>query len=160
MHVRRAGKGPLVYLCHGSPGSAKALDPLIMRLADHAEVIAPDTPGNGDSGPLDEPAPDIAALLACVTALGVTPALLFGTHTGAAIALELAAMLPATRRCALVLDGLGIFDAATREDLLRHYAFSFEADLEGAWLARLFQFCRDQHVFFPWYARDVAHLLG
>ena len=53
-----------------------------------------------------------------------------------------------------------MFDAETSATYLERYAHPFSADLEGAWLTRLFQFCRDQYIFFPWYARDRQHLLG
>lgn len=164
VHYREAGSGPVAYLCHGSPGSARALEPLMHALAPHMRVIAPDTPGNGDSVPLAAPRPSIADLAgshrACLDAIGIEPALVFGTHTGAAIAVELALAAGGPPSFALVLDGLGIFDADTSATYLRRYADPFEADLDGAWLARLFQFCRDQYIFFPWYARDRDHLLG
>ena len=85
---------------------------------------------------------------------------MFGTHTGAAIAIELALGGGRPARFALALDGVGVFDAKTRAVYLERYAHAFPADLEGAWLARLFQFCRDQFIFFPWFARDEQHLLG
>ena len=164
VHYREAGSGPVAYLCHGSPGSARALEPLIHALAPHMRVIAPDTPGNGDSVPLADSQPSIADLAsshrACLDAMGVKPALVFGTHTGAAIAIELALTAGGPPPFALVLDGLGILDADTSASYLQRYADPFAADLDGAWLARLFQFCRDQYIFFPWYARDHQHLLG
>jgi pimeloyl-ACP methyl ester carboxylesterase len=44
-------------------------------------------------------------------------------------------------------------EGAELEEILATYAFPFEPDLDGAYLARLFQFCRDQYLFFPWYRR-------
>lgn len=164
VHYREAGSGPVAYLCHGSPGSARALEPLIAALASDMRVIAPDTPGNGDSTPLPSAEPSIAELAgahrACLDEIGLEPALVFGTHTGAAIAVELAAEPSRPAPFALALDGLGVFDANTSATYLERYAHPFPADLDGAWLARLFQFCRDQYIFFPWFARDGKHLLG
>jgi len=56
-----------------------------------------------------------------------------------------------------VMDGISVMDEAELADSLVHYAHPFEPDLEGSYLQRIFQFCRDQYLFFPWYKRDKAH---
>ncbi len=55
VHYRRAGKGPPVLLAHQSPTSGREHIPLIEYLAKDFTVIAPDTPGNGQSDPLPDP---------------------------------------------------------------------------------------------------------
>lgn len=161
VHYREAGAGPVLLLLHASPGSSKQLEPLIGRLARDFRVIAPDTPGNGDSAPLPLAQPlseDYArAMLALLDVLGIEQAHVYGTHTGACIGSELALLAP-ERVGRLIQDGVAIFTPVEREELLARYAHPFEPDLEGTQLLRTFIFCRDQYVFFPWYARDRAHL--
>lgn len=160
VHYRYAGNGPSLLLCHASPGSAKQLESLIVELAPRFSVFAPDTPGNGDSDPLANETPAIAdlagVLLDFADALGLSRFDVYGSHTGAAIAAEIAIEAPA-RVGAVILDGLPNFDEATIAEYLDVYAHPFLPDLDGAYLVRAFMFCRDQHLFFPWYARDAAH---
>ena len=156
MHYRTAGTGrPLVTL-HASPGSSKQLTSLIGDLSGIARVVSPDTPGNGDSVPLPIAAPRIVdladALARFLDTLSLDHVDLYGSHTGAAIAAELAIRMP-DRIGRVVLDGIQVLNPAQRTELLAHYALPFPADLDGAYLARVFQFCRDQYLFFPWYDR-------
>lgn len=159
IHYRHAGAGMPLLALHASPGSSRQLLGLIQDLATTARVIAPDTPGNGDSPALstDEPViPDLAAaLVGFLDSIGLEKVDLYGSHTGAAIATELAILAP-DRIGRLVLDGISSITGAQLEELLAHYAFPFPADLEGAYLSRVFQFCRDQYLFFPWYDRSRA----
>jgi pimeloyl-ACP methyl ester carboxylesterase len=156
IHYRTAGAGPPLLALHGSPGSSKQLARLITDLAAARRVIAPDTAGNGDSEklPVDSPAiTDLAAVLpAFLDRLGLHEVDLYGSHTGAAIAAELAIQVPGRIR-RVVLDGIQVLTPSARRDFLAHYASPFPADLDGAYLMRAFQFCRDQYVFFPWYDR-------
>ena len=161
MHYRRAGEqGEPLLLLHASPGSSRQLVRMIADFAADACVFAPDTPGNGDSDPLsaDEPSvPDLAAaMLQFLDAMGLPMVRVYGSHTGAAIAAELAILAPG-RVSALVLDGVSLFEGEELEEVLARYAQPFEPDLDGAYLIRLFQFCRDQYLFFPWYRRTRDH---
>jgi pimeloyl-ACP methyl ester carboxylesterase len=160
VHFREAGRGRgnPVLLIHGSPGSARQLERLITALAARHHVIAPDTPGNGDSAALSAP-PDITDLAAVaqtfVQVIGLPPAHVYGTHTGAAIATELALRAPASVRT-LALEGLGLFEGETLAEHQAHYTPSFAPDLDGTHLLRAFQFCRDQFLFYPWYRRTAT----
>jgi pimeloyl-ACP methyl ester carboxylesterase len=160
VHYRTAGSGPPILLCHASPGSSKQLEGLILELAKGRTVFAPDTPGNGDSSPLNLAHPQAAdyarGLVEFMDGAGLARCDAYGSHTGAAIAAELAILAP-DRLELLVLDGLGVFDDAERTQYLDCYANAFEPDLDGAYLLRAFMFCRDQYLFFPWYARDRTH---
>lgn len=161
MHYREAGAAhgdlPLLAL-HASPGSSRQLVRLVAGLAEHGHVIAPDTPGNGDSEPLFRGEPTIAQLAATMVGLldarNIDRVDVYGSHTGAAIAAELAIMAPERVR-SLSLDGLATFDGDELADILEHYAHPFEPDIDGAYLLRIFQFCRDQYLFFPWYRKTV-----
>ena len=124
-------------------------------------MIAPDTPGNGDTPPLAGDPPTIytlaSALLSFLDAMRLEQVDLYGSHTGADIAAEVAISAPHRVR-RLIQDGAGIFTAEESVDFLENYAHPFPPDLEGAYLQRVFTFCRDQFFFFPWYARDREHL--
>ena len=53
----------------------------------------------------------------------------------------------------LQAEGISLIEGAERDEVLARYAQPFEPDLDGAYLIRLFQFVRDQYLFFPWYRR-------
>jgi len=159
-HYRMAGStGEPLLIVHASPGSSRQQVRLIEDFAGEARVFAPDTPGNGDSEPLGSEEPTIVqlaeAVLKFLDATGLERVRVYGSHTGASIATELAIMAP-ERVSHLVLDGLSAMNEEDLKDVLEHYAFPFVPDLDGAYLIRLFQFCRDQYLFFPWYKRTRA----
>jgi len=154
LHYRRAGAGPPVVLLHESPRSSVALLPLMERLADKFTVIGFDTPGFGASDPLPMIRPtaaDYADLFATAIAnLGIERAPLYGTHTGAVIALELARNHPDMVSIA-ILDGYPVFDRDERENILRQYLPRFAPAWHGGHVAELWARVRDQYSFFPWY---------
>ena len=75
VHYRRAGQGPVVVLLHQSPQSSREFIPLMQRWALHFTLIAPDTPGYGQSDPLGPATVGIdmlaTALGECIDALGL-----------------------------------------------------------------------------------------
>lgn len=157
VHVRRvAGAGRPLVLLHASPGSSRQLVPLIEQLAGGRPILAPDTAGFGDSShhPLPTPAASDFAdtTLAALDTLGITEFDLYGSHTGACIAAEIAIARP-EKVAHLVLDGVGLFEGAFLDSVLANYAPRFTPDLDGAYLARAFQFLRDQCSFWPWFNR-------
>lgn len=160
IHYRHAGSGVPLLLLHASPGSSRQLVSLIEDMADGTRIIAPDTPGNGDSTPLPLDVPEVAdlarAILEFLDSAGLERVNLYGSHTGAAIAGELAILAP-ERIDRLMLDGISVLSPDELEDVLAHYARPFPPDLDGAYLLRAFNFLRDQYLFFPWYSRDRAH---
>jgi pimeloyl-ACP methyl ester carboxylesterase len=164
VHFRHGGAGeiPLVML-HASPGSSKQLERLISAMATTRRVIAPDTPGNGDSTPLPVESPRMAdyaaATLEFLDAQGFGQVDLYGSHTGASIATELAILAPDRVRN-VILDGVGIFSAEERAEYLANYAPAVTPDLNGAYLNWAFMFCRDQYQFWPWYKRNRENSRG
>lgn len=159
MHYRHAGDGPPLLILHMSPGSSRQHIGLLADLADANHVVAPDTPGNGDSPALPLEIPQITDLAEAMRdfldALGLDRITLYGSHTGAAIAAELAILAP-DRIERLILDGVQLLTVDERAEALDRYAHPFTPDLDGAYLARAFQFCRDQFLFYPWYDRSRA----
>jgi hypothetical protein len=92
MHFRAAGAGDPILVLHASPGSSKQMVRLISDLSRTHRVIAPDTAGNGDSDRLELDTPqitDLAAVLpAFLDSLALDTVDLYGSHTGAAIAVR------------------------------------------------------------------------
>jgi pimeloyl-ACP methyl ester carboxylesterase len=162
IHYREAGRGrgrPLV-LIHASPGSSLMLAPIVAAFGTTRHAVAPDTAGNGDSA-VDLPeTPDIAAFarhhLAALDALGLYRFDLYGTHTGASIAAEIALTAP-TRVRRLILDGVGLYTTAEQAEMLARYAPAMRPDQQAQYLMWAWHFVRDTYVFWPWYATDAAH---
>ncbi len=168
MHVRIAGPGPNwsmhppVAMFHGSPGSARSLIRLIRRLGESRAVIAPDTLGQGDSDAPNIDDPDMAYFAdAAWRAINnvwteVEKIDLYGTHTGARIALEISLNHP-DRVGKLILDGMSAGVSAAN----RKYAASLgkppEIDHIGTQFNTVFNNLRDGHIFWPYYERDPEH---
>ncbi|MEJ6009819.1 alpha/beta fold hydrolase [Novosphingobium aquae] len=156
VHYREAGEGDKLLLLHGSPGSSRQLVRLIARFAPTMHVVAPDTPGNGDSEPLPTDAPTIAELAAVTLEFmdrtGIASAHVYGSHTGSAIGAELALLAPDRVR-SLVYDGVGHWEGEVLADFLANYAHPFTPDTQGDYLKRVLEFCQNQYLFYPWYRR-------
>jgi pimeloyl-ACP methyl ester carboxylesterase len=156
IHFRRAGDGPTLVMIHASPGSSWALEPLIGRLAERYTVIAPDTPGYGESSPLKAEEPEIGdfaeALAETLDALGLETCNLFGSHTGTKIAMEFAIRYPQRVR-RLVLDGVGAYSPETVQWLLDNYTPFFIPTSDGSHLVQQWTMRRDMGLFWPWFNR-------
>ena len=81
------GSGPLLFLLHQSPKSADEYRSLIEEWSNDFTIIAPDTPGYGDSDPLNADKVSIEeiaqATIELADALEVDQFGLYGFHTGA-----------------------------------------------------------------------------
>ena len=163
VHYREAGapgtRLPLVMV-HASPASSLGLVPLMKAMATDRRVIAPDTVGNGDSTGEIPPDADIAffagRLAQTLDALGIERCDLYGTHTGASLATELA-LSQSDRVASLVLDGVGLYPDELRDELLARYAPKLVPDHQGMYLMWIWHFVRDTFMFWPWYRLDPAH---
>jgi pimeloyl-ACP methyl ester carboxylesterase len=106
-HVARTGSGPPLLLLHGWPEFWLTWEPVMTRLADRFQVIAPDLRGFGDS---DKPAgafgPENHAedMLALLDALRLRRAGIVGHDVGGA------AMQPLARKAPAQVAGLFFFD--------------------------------------------------
>jgi pimeloyl-ACP methyl ester carboxylesterase len=166
VHMRRLrGPGRPLLLFHPSPNSSRGLVPLMeaLRSADSdADLIALDTLGNGDSAAPAPEVPDIAyfadAMRRVMDALELEQADLYGSHTGARIACELAATCPDRVR-RVVFQGISDFDPATRAKRLEAYAPAVEPDDYGRQFVWAFNFVRDQSLHSPYFLRDPEHRL-
>jgi pimeloyl-ACP methyl ester carboxylesterase len=155
VHYRHGGSGGIpLLLLHPSPGSARQFEALGNALSATRHVIAPDRPGNGDSPALPLPAPEIAdyaaADLAFLDALGISEFDVYGMHTGAWVAAELAIRAPARVR-RVILDGFGMFSPDEVARYLALYAPPVSPDPDGSYLQWAFGFIRAQSLYFPWF---------
>ncbi|KWV47655.1 alpha/beta hydrolase [Bradyrhizobium macuxiense] len=140
IHVAMAGAGFPVLLLHQTPRSWDEYRDVLPLLGRDFRAIAMDTLGFGDSDrPTGEPSIELWAqsALALLDAVEEPRAAIVGHHTGAAIAVEIAASAPA-RVSALVLSACPFVDAARRA---KHAGTRVIDDVEtrgdGAHLAEL-----------------------
>lgn len=170
VHLRRLPAAdpaatPLLLL-HASPASSWFMQDLMLALRAagcRGEIVAPDTLGNGDSAAPGEADPEIAYFAGSMdrlcAALGLDRVDVYGTHTGARIACELAAGWPQRVR-RLILDGITEYADDLREAVIANYAPTVEPDEYGRHLIWAFNFCRDQALFFPHFMKDAEHRLA
>ena len=157
LHYRVAGKGPPLFLLHPSPFGSAFMVPLMQRIGNGAAVIAPDTPGFGDSDNLAEVAADagrslepyVEAMIALRKALGLEQVAVYGSATGAQIAVEWAKADPDAVR-GVMLDNAASFTDAERERIMDGYFPDLAPVADGSHLARAWQAAHDATLFFPW----------
>lgn len=158
---RWAGKGPAIVLLHQSPRTSEEHVGLMRELAGRYLVLAPDTPGFGLSDALPAQFGDtwidhyVDALAGFLDALGLDRPSIYGTHTGAIIAVRFAIRYPG-RLHALIANGILLTDAGTRADFADHYLLPIEPRWDGGHLAEMWSRLRDQLVFYPWFRRGTA----
>lgn len=155
-HYRVAGEGPKVVLLHDSPRSSRLYDNIMTQLASQFQVYALDTPGYGNSSPIEKTDPTIAdfaaALDETLTTLGLGSVPLYARHTSAKIALEYAARTSSPPRL-LILDGLAIRSRQPDEEFIQTYMHHYPIDSNGTFLAFEWSRIRDVMRWFPWFDR-------
>ncbi len=163
VHFLRAGVGPPVVLLHSAWASAHAELPLIQRLASDHTVFAFDHPGMGDSDPLSKRNVQIAdaadALSATLEVLQIPRCPIYGSHTGGAVALDLALRYPA-RISALIMDGVILFGPRETKFLSGEgYLAPFTIAGDGSHLLLNWVKTRDAFMWFPWSKRTARNRL-
>ena len=161
VHYLRAGSGPPVVLVHSSPANAMLLLPEIRQLAGDYTVFAFDTPGFGlsEALPLDTMiVADLAdALHETLRAMGMPPCPIYGTHSGAAIALELGVRHP-EHATGFVFDGVPAFTDEECQAFFGDYFRKIPASDLGGHYAAVWTRFRDQSTWFPWNGRAPERL--
>ncbi len=148
-------------MIHSSPANARLLMEEIERLSQDFTVFAFDTPGFGLSDPLplaEMTVADLAdAMAATLSAIAMPPCPVFGTHTGAAIALELGVRYP---ECVtgMVLDGVPAFTDAECTAFFGDYFRKLPVSDLGGHYSEAWTRFRDQSTWFPWSERVPANL--
>ncbi len=153
VHYHESGKGKPLVLLHASPQDGSfALEPLL-KLAKYFKMIALDTPGYGLSDPLSKKNPsskDFAkATIATLQILKIKEYILYGTHTGAHIALEVA--LSSKNVKSLIIDGVSFYNSLEKKELLKKYAPKFYPKYSGEHLINAWHHTRDQTLYYPWF---------
>ncbi|WP_182909574.1 alpha/beta hydrolase [Microbispora sp. H13382] len=164
VHVRRfgaqsSGRRPVLML-HANPGSGSGLEPLARALGETRTVLVWDTPGHGRSTPLPGTAADaptlggtyVPLLVELLDAQGIETCDVYGTHTGAAMAVELAVAAP-DRVGALVLDGVPLFDDQPElvASVMENYFVDLTPDTHGSHLRRAWGASADMALWWPWF---------
>lgn len=143
-----AGAATPLLLLHQTPRSVDEFAEVLPLLARHRRVIALDTPSYGcsDRVPGHPGIADYAtAAFEALDALGIERVVVVGHHTGAVIAVEMAAARPG-RIERVVLSGPVYTDAAGRAELARHFRQWTVAE-DGA---HLLDKWRKFHGWLPW----------
>jgi pimeloyl-ACP methyl ester carboxylesterase len=163
VHVRHAGLGPVLVLIHAFPWSASQLDELVSLLSHEYTVLALDLPGYGSSDPLEIATPTLQdyanSVVETLDELGIGCFGIFGTGTGALLALEVAAHC-GNRVTSALLDELPCFKDIERKELIRKFAPEFSPRWDGGHLAHAWYWCRQQFLFRPWYKTDPINRLN
>lgn len=160
VHLRRAGSGRRLLLAFlAGAGSSSNLEPLLKGLSDRYTVVAPDYIGQGD-GCRDEAPTDVAQLAAdaaeVASALGFDHYSVYGTHTGAGVAIELAIARPEEVE-AVILDGISMTPPSERVEHRALYFPTITPDLWGLYLLQTWNIRRDGGYFWPWFRPDRDH---
>ena len=138
-HCPAPGK-PVLLLLHQSPSDSRMYLALMEQLAGTFDLLAPDNPGFGQSDGLPGgfTLPGCAsALLEWLDGLGIESCYLFGHHTGASIAVQLAHQAP--HRCQrLALCGPTLL-APEMQESLPGLAEPFPVDASGSHLQSMWQ---------------------
>ncbi|MBA2934813.1 alpha/beta fold hydrolase [Sphingomonas sp. CGMCC 1.13654] len=162
MHYRRAGEGRPLVLLHPAMADGGFFAADMARWAEGHTVLAFDNAGFGLSDPLDGTA-DVGglaeALAEALMALAMPPAVLFGYHSGAAVAVEAAARHPQLV-AGLVIDGMPIFTRPETDALFAgDFAPPLTIDPLGGHFSATWTRFRDQAAFYPWHAKGPATIL-
>jgi len=153
VHYRRCGDGPALVLLHASPVSSRVFVRAMEHWSEHFTCFAFDTPGNGLSTPLEIDEPTIAdyadAQVRLLDQLGVESFIVYGRHTGASIAVEIARR-HGDRLTLALTDGYPVFSKEQRKAYLDGYLADLPLSDDGSHLAWLWSRYRDQFIFWPW----------
>jgi pimeloyl-ACP methyl ester carboxylesterase len=159
VHLRRAGSTgrPVLVLPTGG-GSSAQFAPVLSGLSTTRTAVAMDYFGNGLSETRDRipTITDLAAeAFAVADALGWGTFDVWGSHTGACVALEMAICRP-ERVGRAVLEAPVMVTPEFRADLLANYFPDFCPHTFGLHLQHVWNWRRDMFMFWPWYRREHA----
>jgi pimeloyl-ACP methyl ester carboxylesterase len=159
LHCRLLGSGPPLIVLPAANGP-RAIGAIVDGLARRFTVLLFDLPGylGSDALPMTEPtvADYARAIAAAADALGLGRAGVFGSHAGAAVAVQLAADRP-DLAAALLLHEIAFFSAAQREEMLARHLPEYRPDWHGAYLVGFWHRWREQSLFRPWYRNGQAN---
>lgn len=163
VHFRMEGAGEPVLLLHQTPRSSRMYAVLAPLLAERYTVLALDTLGAGSSDPLPPNAQIVDVARSVVDALDllkVQRSHIFGIHSGAALAAEIAAGWP-SRLDKLILFGFLAVAAAEREAALSErsagMANKFKVVSDGSHLTSMWSWAYMQIVRTWWNTQTLPN---
>ncbi|WP_166424524.1 alpha/beta hydrolase [Paraglaciecola sp. 20A4] len=173
IHYRSQGqeKLPVIILLHASPMSSAIMLPIMNALSDSFRVIALDTPGYGQSDPLPQndvviaqtPStslqPYVQALNEFINALELEQPIIYGSATGAQIAIEYAKAHPNTIK-GMVLENAAWFKEDERNAILKQYFPDIKAQKDGSHLALVWKMSSQLFHYFPWFDTSEEARVG
>ena len=145
IHYREIGDRalPTLLLLHQSPSSSAMYEDLMIALSSGFHILAPDTPGFGESDVLPGDVHEISisdyadAIHGFLTAMGVKQCYVFGHHTGASIAVALEHDYPGTA-IAMALSGPPLLTDVQKQSL-PGLASPIEIAADGSHLQQMWQ---------------------
>ncbi len=162
MHYRRCGTGPVLLMVHQSPRSSAEYAALMQQWGQHFTCLAPDSPGFGQSEPLDAANPLIGAfadgLCDFLDALGVDRCAAYGFHSGGIILVTAVKRNP-ERFSRLAIGGYAIWTDEEMRIFGERYLPEFLPEAYGEHLTWLWNRMLEQSWVFPWFdTREEARL--
>ena len=143
-----------LVLLHPSPLSSAFMAPLIDLFSDRARVLAPDTPGYGNSDPLPEPPQDLSGyvdwLRRFLESQGLASAGIYGSATGAQIAIQFARSHPEMTDF-VVLENAVHFEDEDRQRILADYFPDMTPQANGSHLNLAWEMSTQLFRRFPWF---------
>lgn len=136
LHVAKVGRsGPRIVLLHESPLSNRIYFDVMTKMSIWGQILAPDTPGYGQSTPLSTGATlsDFATQLIEGIRAWSNGEKVFvsGIHTGASLSVEIANQAPDLCK-GLILIGLPTYTEEMRASRIKNYAPSIEIKEDGS----------------------------
>ena len=158
IHLRSAGSRdlPAVLLLHDAPGSAAALESLMLALADRYFVLAPDLSGCGESDRLPPDGASIAdyakSVVELLVAVDIPLAHIFALGFGTSVAIALSQQAP-ERVARVALCGVLLPEQNERAGLAARYAPPIPIERDGGHWYRTWLMLRDSLIWWPWFDR-------
>ncbi len=161
IHYRRVGVGPPTILLHESPKTSAAHTELMNFLSKSFTVFAFDTPGFGRSDALAKDKNKIKdfadIIVKTLSILKINRCVVFGNHTGACIALEIARRRP-DLISGLVVESLPIFEEKETKKIIKKFFPPLVPKLDGSHLMSVWSKVRDQYIWFPWFEKSTSSM--
>lgn len=162
--MRRSGEGAgrPVLMFHGSPGTSRSLERLLVEMGTDRPAVTFDTPGLGDSAPPPDGSTitGVAAIIGdAIDALGFDEFDVYGTRTGSCIGIELAIARPRQVK-RVIVDGPVMFTDEYLDYMLPRYLPIITPHESGMHLLLTWNFRRDQGLFWPWFEHSAEGVRG
>ncbi|TQV81389.1 alpha/beta hydrolase [Exilibacterium tricleocarpae] len=139
------------------------MEPLLSLFAQRGRAIAWDTPGYGQSDPLPAPgvglAPYVEALHRFIGILKLDRPVIYGSATGAQIAIEYGKAYPRHTR-GLLLENVAWFYDDEREAMMEPYFPDLTPRADGSHFAETWHMVNQLYRYFPWYDTSPETLVN